>query len=75
MLVIINQVDPEAQDPNFHPPFLVGDPGVLDPYTDVQISPYGITDTDSDARIHFIYNLWNKDNGISGGRFTKELPG
>ena len=67
-MVILNQVDANDCDPNFKPPFLLGDPGVLDPYEDVVIPSYGITDADSDARIHDVYILWGKSSGVSGAR-------
>ena len=75
MLVIIDQVDVEAQDENFHPPFLVGDPGVLDPNKDVVIPSYGITDEESTARIKSVYSLWSRSDGVSGGRMAVEAPG
>jgi hypothetical protein len=75
MMVIMDQVDVENCDPNFKPPFLVGCPEVLDPYNDVLIPSYGITDSESTARIKSVYSLWARDNGISGGRRTVEAPG
>jgi hypothetical protein len=75
MMIIMDQLDPENQDPNFHPEFLVGAPEILDPYNDVMIPSYGITDQESASRIRSVYSLWEKDNGISGGRRTIETPG
>ena len=68
MLIIMPQIDPASCDPNFKPEFLVGAPEILDPYNDVLYSSYGITDSESAARINAVYSLWTKDNGISGGR-------
>jgi hypothetical protein len=75
MLIIMDQVDLEAQDPNFKPECLVGSPEILDPYNDVMIPSYGITDECSDARIHKVYSLWSRSNGISGGSRVIEHPG
>jgi hypothetical protein len=75
MMVIMDQVSFEACDPNFKPPFLVGAPEVLDPYNDVLLPSYGITDEAADAQIHGVYNLWGRSNGISGGRGLVEMPG
>jgi hypothetical protein len=69
------QIDPAACDPNFKPEFLVGDPSVLDPYNDVQLPSYGITDSHSDARIRDVYCLWGRSDGISGGNRVIENPG
>jgi hypothetical protein len=68
MLIIINQLDPEVCDPNFKPPYLVGAPEILDPYNDVMLPSYGITDSQSNDRIHAVYALWARRSGISGGR-------
>ena len=75
MMVIMGQIDVEDCDPNFHPEFLVGDPEVLDPYTGALISSYGITDEESDSRIHQVYTLWSRLSGISGGNRVIEAPG
>jgi hypothetical protein len=75
MLIIMGQIDSESCDPNFHPPFLVGCPEILDPYNDVMLSSYGITDMESTSRIKEVYSLWAKDNGVSGGRYAVEAPG
>lgn len=75
MLIIMDQVDLEAQDPNFIPPFLVGAPEILDPYNDVMLPSYGITDEASAAQIHAVYTLWSRSDGISGGNRVIEAPG
>jgi hypothetical protein len=74
MLIILDQVDVESQNPNFHPPFLVGCPEVLDPYTNVMLPSYGITDTAAADYIHGMYILWGKSSGVSGGRGLVEGP-
>jgi hypothetical protein len=75
MLIIMDQVSLEAQDPNFHPPYLVGCPEILDPYNDVQLPSYGITDQESTDRIRGVYSLWSRRSGVSGGRGLIETPG
>ena len=73
-MVVMDQVSLEAQDENFKPPFLVGCPEVLDPYEDVMLPSYGITDSESNSRINNVYRLWRRDSGVSGGRFVVEKP-
>jgi hypothetical protein len=75
MLIIMDQVDPDDCDPNFKPPFLIGAPEVLDPYTNVMLPSYGITDEAADAQLHSVYTLWRQSSGISGGRNIIETPG
>jgi hypothetical protein len=71
----MDQIDSESCDPNFKPPYLVGCPEILDPYNDVLLPSYGITDREADDRILTVYRRWRKDNGVSGGRSTVEVPG
>ena len=75
MMVIMGQLDPENQDPNFKPTFFVGCPEVLDPYNDVMLPSYGITDQQADSQLRDVYRFWRKSDGVSGGKSTIEALG
>jgi hypothetical protein len=74
-LIIIDQVDPDACDENFHPGYVVGEAGVLDPFKNVTYSAYGLT-VDA-AREVFDTNrrLWERSSGVADGRQMRRLLG
>ena len=68
MLVIIDQVSLDAQDPNFKPGYIPGELGVYDPFSNVTISAYGLTDMDFQNRIDDVNRLWNRSSGVGSAR-------
>jgi hypothetical protein len=69
MLVILEQVQTPSE--NFKPGYIPGEAEVLDPYTGVLYSAYGLTVEDAQERSDYQRRLWEKNRTFGSGRSVR----